>query len=168
MKNNRSGPHIGRGDPQQRSGSRGDPPVICGVRGDPPWMLISRGDPPLLKWKGDHSPEKNENRNSQAIPELVEGRVIGCQDWPHGRGMPKNEQPHSLLSRRLPCTHKYKWPELTALNGSAVVIQMDGINSIPTIQVEPKALTYKSRRDDSCCSLGLRRELSRTISIRGH
>jgi len=100
MKNNRCGPHVGRGDPQQRSGSRGDPPVICGVRGDPPWMLTSRGDPPLLRWKLGDPPEKNENRNSQAIPELVEGvvpepvegRIIGGQNRLHGRGMSDNDQ----------------------------------------------------------------------------
>jgi hypothetical protein len=153
MKNNRCGPHTGRGDPRLRSGSRGDPPVTCGVRGDPPWMLASRGDPPLLKRKGEHPLDVENMQKYLFVNELI-FRIIDGKNLPQGRGLSNDEQHPSLPRRRLPCTHKYKWLEPTTLNGSAVVIQMDGINSIPTIQVEPKALTYKSRRDDSCCSLG--------------
>jgi len=87
MKNNRCGPHVGRGDPQQQSGSRGDPPVICDVRGDPPWMLTSRGDPPLLKQKRDDPPEVRNILNDLFRIELI-FRVIGDQNWPRGRGMP--------------------------------------------------------------------------------
>ena len=49
---------------------------------------------------------------------------------------------------------KIKCTEPTALNGFVVTTCMDGINSIPTKCTEPTALTCKSRRDDSCCSLG--------------
>ena len=87
MNNNRYGPHVGRGDPQQRSGSRGDPPVTGGVRGDPSWMLASRGDPPLLKWKWDRPPEVKNRLNCPFKIELA-FRIIGGQNWPHGRGMP--------------------------------------------------------------------------------
>jgi hypothetical protein len=87
MKNNRCGPHVGRGDPQQRSGSRGDPPVNCGVRGDPPWMHTSRGDSPLLKWKWNHPPEVKNILSCSFENELI-FRTIGCQNRPHGRGMP--------------------------------------------------------------------------------
>ena len=87
MKNNRCGPYVGRGDPQQRSGSRGDPPLICGVRGDPPWMLSSRGDPPLLKQKWGDPPEVKNILNGLFRIELI-FRIIGGQNRPHGRGMP--------------------------------------------------------------------------------
>jgi len=87
MKNNRCGPHVGRGDPQQQSGSRGDPPVICDVRGDPPWMLTSRGDPPLLKQKRGDPPEVKNILNGLFRIKLI-FRVIGDQNWPRGRGMP--------------------------------------------------------------------------------
>lgn len=91
MKNNRCAPHVGRGDPPERSGTQGSHPVIGGVRGDPPWMFISRGDPPLVGCKWNDPPDKNENRNSQATPELVEERIIGCKNRQLARGMPKNE-----------------------------------------------------------------------------
>jgi hypothetical protein len=91
MKNNRCGPHAGRGDPQQLTGSRGDPPVTGGVRGDPPWMLASRGDPPLLKRKWDHPPEVKNVLNDLFETELIIN-IIGCQNRPHGRGMSNNEQ----------------------------------------------------------------------------
>jgi hypothetical protein len=70
-------------------------------------MFISRGDPPLVGCKWNDPPDKNENRNSQATPELVEGmvselveeviselveeRIIGCKNRQQARGMPKNE-----------------------------------------------------------------------------
>lgn len=100
MKNNRCAPHTGRGDPPERSGTQGSHPVIDGVRGDPPWMFISRGDPPLVGCKWNDPPDKNENRNSQATPELVEGvvselveeRIIGCKNRQQARGMSDNEQ----------------------------------------------------------------------------
>jgi hypothetical protein len=49
------------------------------------------------KW--NDPPDKNENRNSQATLELVEGviselveeRIIGCKNRQQARGMPKNE-----------------------------------------------------------------------------
>ena len=91
MKNNRCGPHVGRGDPQQRSGSRGDPPVMCGVRGDPPRMLTSRGDPPLLKWKLGDPPDVKNRLNYPFETELI-FRIIGCKNRPYGRGVTKNEQ----------------------------------------------------------------------------
>jgi len=91
MKNNRRGPHVGQGDPQQRSGSRGDPPVICVVRGDPPWMLTSRGDPPLLNWKWNHPPEVKNTLNCSFENELRVS-IIGCSKGPHGRGMLNSDQ----------------------------------------------------------------------------
>ena len=91
MKNNRCVPHVGRDDPQQRSGSRCDPPVIRGVRGDPPWMLTSRGDPSLFNWKWDHPPEVENRLNCSFENELVVS-IISCSKGPHGRGMSTNEQ----------------------------------------------------------------------------
>jgi len=91
MKNNRCGPHIESGDPQQRSGSRGDPPVLYGVRGDPPWMLTSRGDPPLFNWKWDHPPEVKNRLNCSFENELIVS-IIGCSKEPHGRGMLNSDE----------------------------------------------------------------------------
>jgi len=105
MKNNRCGPNGGRSDPRLITGSRGDPPVICCVRGDPPWVYGSRGHPPLLlstrdgpaifeargdppeiETRGD-PPEIKCTRDGPFLRWLV-FNSIGCQNGPHGRGMP--------------------------------------------------------------------------------
>lgn len=110
MKNKRCGPDGGRGDPRLITGSKGDPPVICDVRGDPPWVYGSRGDPPLLlSTRGDPAifeargdppeietrgdpPEIKCTRDGPFLRWLV-FNSIGCQNGPHGRGMPENECP---------------------------------------------------------------------------
>jgi len=81
MKNNRCGPHIGRGDP----------PLIGGVRGDPPWMFTSRGDPPLIFERWGDPPEDKKNRCKSIINELI-FTTISCQNGQRGRGMLNNDQ----------------------------------------------------------------------------